>query len=166
MKQVKNKITGDIAELDIDSREGTFIVVRYDLHTKETIKEYYKNLEDLCEEWEDYEEPKEFWYIGQDGVIFSDTDMITQDYADRLQEIGNYFETKEEAEKAVKKLEALAILDKFGFRFIDWEFDMKTVADGKIWFDIGTNTEWNAEQLLKLKPKIKESLDILFGGEE
>lgn len=48
MKQVKSKVTGIIGELDFDSREGVFIVIYYDLNTKETVKSYYKSLEDLC----------------------------------------------------------------------------------------------------------------------
>ncbi len=73
---------------------------------------------------------------------------------------------EEETEKAVEKLKAWKRLEERGFRFIDWELDMKTVADGKIWFDVGVNTEWDAERLLEREPKVKEDLDLLFGGEE
>ena len=129
----------------------------------------YGSLEELNEEWEDVpEEPKRHWAIDTsllDGDLITDFEDLGCDWQES-KEIGNYFETKEEAEKAVEKLKAVAKLKEFGFRFIDWELDMKTVADGKIWFDIGINTEWNAERLLELKPEVKESLDTLFGGEE
>lgn len=109
----------------------------------------------LNEECEDYEEPKsgikDVWFPdvveGRNNVVIS-------------------FETREEAELAVCKLKAWKRLKELGFRFIDWELDMETIADGKIWFDIGVNAEWNAEQLLELKPEAKKSLDILFGGKE
>lgn len=122
-------------------------------------------LSDL-EEWEDYEEPKEYWTID-----WSCTGVTTyKDSGDDIDEfnksIGNYFETKDEAEKALEKLKALKILKNNGFRFIQWEFDMKTIADGNIWFDVGVNTQWDAEQLLKHRPEVKESLDLLFGGED
>lgn len=118
-------------------------------------------------EWkyeEDYKEPKDGWCID-----YYDAVKVSPKYDALIKEaklVGNYFETKEEAEKAVEKLKAVAKLKEFGFRFIDWELDMKTVADGKIWFDIGINTEWDAERLLELKPEVKESLDTLFGGGE
>ena len=109
---------------------------------KEEYERLLKRVEELekyrAEEWErfgglvnnlqrrmeDFKEPKEFWYIGQDGVIFSDTDTITQDYADRLKAIGNYFETKKEAKEAVDKLKAWKIL-----RENKVHFDFATLSD-------------------------------------
>lgn len=127
---------------------------------------YFETLKGMNEMFEDAtEEPKEFWYIENDGDIDKET-YDGDDYEKRMIKIGNYFSSREEAEKAVGKLKAMAKLKEFGFRFIDWELDMKTIADGKIWFDIGVNTEWDAERLLELKPEVKKSLDILFGGEE
>ena len=118
----------------------------------------YDSLAELNAEWEDYEEPKEFWYIGQDGVIFSDIDTITQDYADRLQEIGNYFETKEEAEKAVEKLKAWKRLRDEGFKFTQWRHD---VTNQKY---IITMEEKGLEEWVVGRKKA--DLDLLFGGEE
>lgn len=60
------------------------------------------------------EEPKEHWTIGHDGAIFKLSEWENQkDH----EEIGNYFETKEEAEKVVKKLKAWTRLKDKGFRF-------------------------------------------------
>lgn len=126
---------------------------------------FYDDLKTFTDDWEDYEEPKEYWYIDCYGTVIRSL-VNDNEWDERRKEIGNYFLSREEAEKAVEKLKAMAKLKEFGFRFIDWELDMKTVADGKIWFDIGVNTEWDAERLLELKPEVKESLDILFGGEE
>lgn len=109
----------------------------------------------------------DYWFIDYDGNIYEAVTInhLTQSELDR-RNIGNFFSSKEEAEKAVEKLKAIEILKNNGFRFIQWEFDMETIADGKIWFDVGVNTQWNAEQLLKHRPEVKESLDLLFGGEE
>lgn len=128
-------------------------------------KQEYNSLAELNEEWEDYKEPEDFYIVEQRGTVGSRF-RTGGEYEKKFKSIGNYFETKEEAEKAVEKLKAMAKLKEFGFRFIDWELDMKTIADGKIWFDVGVNTEWDAERLLELKPEVKKSLDILFGGEE
>lgn len=75
------------------------------------------NLKKICEEWEDApEEPKEYWYIECDGEVYSIERLIGYD-PNKLKEIGNYFETKEEAEKAVEKLKAWKRLKDKGFRF-------------------------------------------------
>lgn len=127
----------------------------------------FSRISELFELFEDYEEPKKHYEILAMGAVMEREDAEDEMFRNQGQrEIGNYFETKEEAEQAVEKLKAWKRLKEVGFRFIDWELDMKTVADGKIWFDIGTNTEWDAERLLGLKPEIKKLLDMLFGGEE
>ena len=127
----------------------------------------YNSLAKLNAEWEDYEEPQGYWYISEQGIPgrinFS---WDSKESIENHKEIGNYFETYEEVEKAVEKLKAIKILKDNGFRFIQWEFDMETIADGKIWFDVGINTQWDAEQLLKHRSKVKKSLDLLFGGED
>lgn len=130
-------------------------------------KYVYHSLTELNEEWEDYGD--ELFYIvsaeHKDGYICA----LKEDYkelCDVAKKLGIGFETEKEARQAVEKLKAWKRLKEFGFRFIDWELDMKTVADGKIWFDVGINTEWDAERLLELKPEAKESLDLLFRGEE
>lgn len=91
----------------------------------------YNSLAELNEEWEDYhEEPKDFWYIddfmimcGTEGE-FTNIEMASFAKKDieKLKAIGNYFETKEEAEKAVDKLKAWKRLEYKGFRFYDYRF--------------------------------------------
>ena len=62
-------------------------------------------LAELNEEWEDYEEQRDYWYIDSDGNVES---CIRIDELDKVaKEIGNYFETKEEAEKALNKLKEI-----------------------------------------------------------
>ena len=164
--KLRNKKTGEIGWLYCDHisipKKMTVFSEDKDLSANHWD---YKSLAELNAEWEDYEEPKEYWHIFGTNITKTQ-EGLDKLYDERNKEIGNYFDTKEEAEKAVEKLKAMAKLKEFGFRFIDWELDMKAVADGKIWFDVGINTEWDAERLLELKPEVKKSLDILFGGEE
>ena len=162
--KLRNKKTGEIRNaVDIDMyTDSVYLKVSDGEFDNETIE--YRSLAELNEEWEDYEEPKDYWIIDEHGKVHKI--FVNSKYIDEEKEIGNYFETREEAEKAVEKLKAIKILMDNGFRFIQWEFDMKTIADGKIWFDVGVNTQWDAEQLLKHRPQVKESLDLLFGGEE
>lgn len=177
--KLRNKKTGEIGNLVLNinpNRESYSVLSTEDGDTicGNLVVADYDTLTELNAEWQDYEEPKDFWYIDDFMIVcgtegeFTTPDLasFTKKDIEKLKEIGNYFESKEEAEKAVEKLKAWKRLKEFGFRFIDWELDMKAVADGKIWFDVGVNTEWDAERLLELKPEVKESLDILFGGEE
>ena len=71
-------------------------------------------LTELNAEWEDYEEPKEWWHIYGNQVLKSDCVGVLED---DFKEIGNYFETKEEAEKAVEFLKAIKTLKDNGIRF-------------------------------------------------
>ena len=145
-----NKETREIGYLYANKNENYNV-----LDENDEVLAVYETLEAVVGEWQDYEEPKsgikDVWFPdvieGRNNVVIS-------------------FETREEAKNAVRKLKAWKRLKELGFRFIDWELDMKTVADGKIWFDIGINTEWDAERLLKSKPEAKESLDTFFGGEK
>lgn len=103
--KLKNKISGEIKEFALfDGNELQGGVT----------------LEILTKEWEDYEEPKEYWYI--DPMVcgaYCTKIKKDEDLYNFNKEIGNYFETKEEAEKAAEKLKAWKRLRDKGFRFID-----------------------------------------------
>ena len=117
--------------------------------------------EDKCD-WEDYEEPKEYWYINDlDGKPMKcelrycpvrDFD----DWSEKRKKIGNYFETKEEAEKAVEKLKAWKRLKNKGFMFELWDYDgyNDEVETGRILFRINKFSEEDKD------------LDLLFSGED
>lgn len=118
---------------------------------------YYNNLAELCEKWEDYEEPKEFWYISTlTGVFFTKYmgDPFTGEEEKKYIEIGNHFETKEEAEKAVEKLKAWKRMKKCGLRF--WDLDT-------VHLKIGYSFENYTQEDI---PQLKKDLALLFGGEE
>lgn len=171
--KLKNKKTGEIGNLvlNINPNRESYSVLSTengDTVCGNLVLADYDSLAELNSEWEDYEKPKVGYIIDpmeEDYVSVDDSGYEESD-VERAKELGIWLETKEEAEKAVEKLRAWKRLKELGFRFIDWELDMKTIADGKIWFDIGVNTEWDAERLLELKPEAKKSLDLLFGGEE
>ena len=63
----------------------------------------YNSLAELNEEWEDYEEPKEYYFLTSSSVIAKFEGRIDEQLSNDRNEIGNYFETKEEAEQAVEK---------------------------------------------------------------
>jgi hypothetical protein len=112
----------------------------------------YNSLKELNEEWEDYEEPKEYWYYDttKNGV-----EKITHlEDKEKDQEIGNYFDTREEAKKAVEKLKAWKRLKDKGFRFE--RYGMGGEYGNTITFS--DYVEYNEET--------RADLDLLFGGEE
>jgi hypothetical protein len=119
----------------------------------------YSSLAELNDEWEDYK-PKVFYYINENGGVLhyvpSDPEGEDETYIKYQKEIGNYFETKEEAEKAVEKLKAWKRLKGNGFMITGWDYEgfgMKVEA-GRISFEI--NKDCNEDK----------DLDLLFGGEE
>jgi hypothetical protein len=141
--KLRNKKTGEI----IDIYKGQ-VIIHYDSGRK-TIK--FKSIEEL-EDWEDYEEPKDGWYIECDGEVYSTDRLIDYDL-NKLKEISNYFELREEAEKAVEKLKAWKRLKDKGM--IKYAFHKEK-----------TGIDLDFYTLTILAPRDKDSLDLLFGGEE
>lgn len=138
--KLRNKKTGEIKELkDIMS-------AMIDNHVVPTLVA-------IENEWEDVpEEPKEYWYLsGRGEVRCIEDDGVKFDKDHKA--IGNYFESPEEAELAVRKLKALKRLKDEGMSIYSFKKE-KTGID----LDFYT--------LTILAPRDKDSLDILFGGEE
>ena len=108
------------------------------------------SLAELNEEWEDYKEPKGYWYIDGWGDVSCDNDYDTE-IDNQRKAIGNYFETKEEAEKAVERLKAWKRLKEKGFRFT-----------GHFLGTEGLNIRYECN----MKNDISDDLDLLFGGEK
>ena len=135
--KLRNKKTGEITEAN-----DWNIIQEYD------------SLAKLNEEWEDYEEPKEYWYIDADGSIIQNykPDFINH-LLDGLKSIGNYFETKEEAEKAVEKLKAWKRLEDKGFRF-----------SGFVYTELCDYARVNIKATMR-NDSINDDLELLFGGE-
>lgn len=121
--KLKNKKTGEIVETAIVDHGAEWEI--RNMYTDEDTQTY-NSLAELNEEWEDYEGQKEwYWFIEDNGVIqrschYEDLHP-TLDKARK--DIGNYFETKEEAERAVECLRAWKRLKDKGFRFIEGYLD-------------------------------------------
>lgn len=118
-------------------------------------KREINSLAELNEEWKDYEEPKKFWEIDSYGRIQElekPADSIINPFWKKRLEIGNYFETKEEAEKAVEKLRAWKRLEDKGFK---WRY-----------YAMGDGDKFRAYFSIKDGADIGADLDLLFGGEE
>lgn len=107
--------------------------------------------------WKDYEEPPLFWYIDDYDTMCGsvgekqnlECNTYTEQQVEKFKAIGNYFETEEEAEKAVEKLKAWKRLSKnrylFG-RFID------------LIYSLNANSREFDEYM--------DDILLLFGGEE
>lgn len=157
--KLRNRKTGEIANLEgkglLKSDNNNHIIVYPD----GTLKYYaYNSLAELNEEWEDVlEEPKEYWYMDYGGRIKVINDANDEEDVAR-KEIGNYFETKEEAEKAVEKLKAIQRLKsyyiKFKLDFVKNKIDFTYRIDGTLHSSI------DEERI------ICEDMNLLFGGEE
>ena len=136
--KLRNKKTGEIFDALIREQGGNCAyshivcdIKAYEPNAGIKAKKHYvlgeyNSLTEINEEWEDYK-PKEFYYIVQDGDIFSDNDEATKDYVDRIRAIDNYFETKEEAKKALEKLKAWKRLRDKGFRFEGWNWKSQCI---------------------------------------
>lgn len=143
--KLKNKKTGEIVSLD-----GEII---YD--DKVRLLGHYNSLAELCEEWEDYEEPTEFWYIyAGKPQRAACGDILEKDF----KSIGNHFGTKEETEKAIEKLKALKRLEDYGVRFCSWFYDIEKQ-------EIKIKAEFEEFEEVIVGQNRKD-LDLLFGGEE
>lgn len=146
--KLRNKKTGRI----INSKElltDEFII---DLFSRDF--DYFNSkLHKLQDEWEEYEELKKYWYISPEGKVywfFEDDEGL-----EASKEIGNYFESEEEAEKAVEKLKAWKQLKDKGFRFKGWDNTARSTIHNFSLFVTIEDLE-----------DINRSLDLLFGGEE
>ena len=157
--KLKNKKTGEIAEVysigyakSVLDKYGYRIGLSWKYDDNLDQCKDYNSLADLTEEWEDYKEPKEHWMINSFGDVETVSSIYTDDMIDELREIGNYFSSKEEAEKAVEKLKAWKRLKDKGFKFldlggkaIDFEYPDDCRNDHSFWKDLDL---------------------LLFGGEE
>lgn len=137
--KLRNKKTGEVIE-----------VCKVNPEPFEALDFTCNSLAELNEEWEDYEEPEIIWYINLSGVACCAT---KENYWGDCKEIGNYFGTREEAEKAVEKLKAWKRLKDNGFKFEGWKRDEKYWGD----FTITATDQISCDD---------KDLDLLFGGEE
>ena len=149
--KVRNKKTGEIADIEINSHRLTIV---YEDGRVEQF--FFDSLKDL-DGWEDYEESKEHWCITMYGGIVRIED--DEEPVDDLKEIGNYFNSKEDAYDALDKLKAWKRLKDKGFEFIN--FPYKKICK----YDARTGVG-NLEYQVKYYEELEADLDLLFGGKE
>ena len=154
--KLQNKKTGEIGLLHCDMQiKPMKIGVVEDTDIRGHYWEY-SSLAELNEEWEDYEEPKTYWSIKCSGEVYEDESDASTEHGKKHREIGNYFETKEEAKLAVKKLKAWKRLnDKLVDHILKYEFD-------EITEDIHGTISFTVESY----PGVGKDLDLLFGCED
>lgn len=112
----------------------------------------YPNHYTISDDWEEVpEKPKKYWFIDVDGK------PIEEDYDSQFdrdcRSIGNYFETKEEAGKAVEKLNAWKRLKDKRFRFVGW-YDSVSDNDPDVALFKLDEDAWGTDTC--------EDLDLLF----
>ena len=147
--KLRNKKTGEIFDKGIPPKPVSIVIGN-------GVK-CYDTIDAFSEEWEDYKEPEEQYYIKENGVIGTCgaiEDEIPDERLSEMKEIGNYFETKDDAEQAVERLKAWKRLKDKGFTFYDWVWDYKPIQTLKITAGIAFHDG------------IEADLDLLFGGEE
>lgn len=151
--KLKNRKTGEIKECIVLPIDESGYPNEYQVFEKG------ESLSELNEEWEDYEEPHT-WYINDRGYVVLNEAHFTSEGEKAVKSIGNYFETKEEAEKVVEKLKALKRLKEAGFKFRDFMYGLDEESSdlisayGKICFE------------MMCYDGFSEDLDLLFGEEQ
>ena len=96
-----------------------------------------------------------YWYIDtSEGAVVEDTEEMFESTDEERKQIGNYFETKEEAEQAVEKLKAWKRLQDAGVTFhakvIDYKwYLMPKINDKSVTF--------------KEAHEIYKDIDLVFG---
>lgn len=121
----------------------------------------WKTLEEFNEDWEDVpEEKKGVWFIDCDGNVVESELVAGKIISLEKQAIGNYFETKEEAEKAVERLRAWKRLKDNGARFKEWFWDEHYGTC----IILGDSEEH--DYVDDTDEQIRKDLDLLFSGED
>jgi hypothetical protein len=158
--KLRNRKTGKIVEFRYLQSDyvAPLVLTTYENDKPEMYS--YKSLTKFNEEWEDYEEPKTFFTIYYDGTISEFMDGDDEQIRD-MKVIGNYFETEEEAEKAVEKLKAWKLLkDECDFKFDGIIRDDKAMLKSvKVSYDRHQVTFERMRECVN-------ALHMLFGGEE
>lgn len=153
--RLRNKKTGEIVDYISFEKGGGQI----SMYVFDTNKHYYYNsLAKLNEEWEDYKEPKEHWCITMYGGITRIKD--DKEPIDDLIEIGNYFNSKEDAYDAWDKLKAWKRLKDGGCKIVGWDYSVNVDLNG---------CKFNDDEFiigLSAGDIDEEDLDLLFGGEK
>lgn len=149
--KLRNKKNGEILD-DVQYRNFS-LHDGFGFRNEDGKEYYYHSLAELTDEWEDVEEPKAYWFIRDDDSGVGYSPIGNSSVAKRREAIGNYFETKEEAEKAVEKLKALKRLKDHGFKFVGKTYETDT-RFGSAFYQLNEDT---------YSEDVMADLDLLFG---
>jgi len=157
--QDEDFVLGEVVKAKVTTYyDGDKVVVMADRARGGVSRFEYNSIKDFTDHWEDApdvpEEPKEYWYIDCYGMVIRSL-ANGNEWDERRKQIGNYFETKEEAEKAVEKLKAWKRLRDKGFRFNGWIREHKK-GSADVTIASFIDEDYDATK----------DLDLLFGGEE
>ena len=142
---IRDKETGEIRKLH-DGFITLFLKDENQIDDPDFIR--YRSIKELCDKWEDVpEKPKEYWYLDCYGMVLRAL-YSGNEWDERRKLIGNYFLSREEAEKAVKKLKALTKAKEDGLKIKGYYYNHEDLV---ILADIGKCN--------------KLTLDTLFGKE-
>lgn len=151
--KLKNKKTGAIVDV---LANPVFTEYNRDGSVKNVAT--FNSLAELNEEWEDYKEQKEYWYIDTtEGTVVEHTQEMFELTDKERKEIDNYFDTREEAEKAVKKLKAWKRLKDAGVTF-------KPKVIGRKWY-LEAKAEPERRTFSESSDLFKDVM-LIFGDEE
>lgn len=126
------KLKTKFQDKDFKLGEVVIAIINLDIHDKIEVQALkhsggivayrYDSIKDFTDHWEDApEEPKKHYEILGIGVVIERKNTGDEIFRNQNQrEIGNDFETKEEAEKTVEKLKAWKRLKENGFKFTEW----------------------------------------------
>ena len=157
--KLRNKKTGEIGHFTSTNWNEIALIITDDNGVQLA---RYSSLAGLNKEWEDAsEEPKDYYCIdcNEPSGIYK---TRCEDERDEFnKEIGNYFKTKEEAEKAVEKLKAWKRLEDKGFRPKMWEWEY--IYDDNISGELTIKA--HIDDATDSDGKYTKDLDLLFGGE-
>ena len=157
--KLRNKQTGEIGLVHCDAtmfsnKIGVFIDNNFiDLRNPYKV---YNSLAELNAEWEDYEEPKEHYFISNCGEAKAEKGHSL--HRDQRIKIGNDFKSKEETESVIDKLKAWKRLKDKGFKFNNWDLD----ADDEDVNVLLSSDTYKGDKVYDFE----KDLDICFGGEE
>lgn len=147
--KLRNKKTGEIKEY------GTVGATTFGKGGVLEAFAVYESLAELNKEWEDYEEPKEYWFVDSGGEVEEATYLTENDKAN-LANFGNYFETKEEAEQVLEKLRTWKWLKDNG---VSLKYDKDNFVLHIVVSTSMSPNQWRTGGYI-------QKLDLLFGGEE
>lgn len=164
--KLRNKKTGEIGNLvlNINPNRESYSVLSTengDTVCGNLVLADYDSLAELNEEWCDYEEPKEYWYISDFGYVFNHeiNNKSVKSTIEEMKSIGNYFLSREEAELAVRKLKAWKRLKDKGAKVIGYYCDGGTNTKGEFSGEVNFTIDVPQEVNIDL-------FNLLFGGEE